>query len=45
VCAKRVIEQRDIGAAFVAEIAKRAAETGVTFYDNQAMRKSKGRES
>ena len=36
------IEQRDIGQAFVAEIAKKAAETGVTFYDNQAMRKSKG---
>jgi len=34
------IEQRDIGKAFVAEIAKKAAETGVTFYDNQGMRKS-----
>ena len=36
------IEQRDIATAFVAEISKKAAETGVTFYDNQAMRKSKG---
>jgi uncharacterized protein YbjT (DUF2867 family) len=34
------IEQRDIGKAFVAEIAKGAAETGVAFYDNQGMRKS-----
>ena len=34
------IEQRDIGKAFVAEIAKKAAETGVAFYDNQGMRKS-----
>jgi len=34
------IEQRDIGKAFVAEIAKKAAETGVAFYDNQRMRKS-----
>jgi uncharacterized protein YbjT (DUF2867 family) len=34
------IEQRDIGKAFVAEIARRAAETGVTCYDNQGMRKS-----
>ena len=34
------IEQRDIGKAFVAEIAKQAAETGVVFYDNQGMRKS-----
>jgi len=33
-------EQRDIGKAFVAEIAKKAAETGVAFYDNQGMRKS-----
>jgi uncharacterized protein YbjT (DUF2867 family) len=33
------IEQRDIGKAFVAEIANRAAETGVAFYDNQGMRK------
>jgi uncharacterized protein YbjT (DUF2867 family) len=33
------IEQRDIGKAFVAEIAGKAAETGVTFYDNQGMRK------
>jgi uncharacterized protein YbjT (DUF2867 family) len=34
------IEQRDIGKAFVAEIAKKAAETGVACYDNQGMRKS-----
>ena len=34
------IEQRDIGKAFVAEIAKKAAETGVVFYNNQGMRKS-----
>ena len=34
------IEQRDIGKAFVAEIAKKAGETGVAFYDNQGMRKS-----
>jgi uncharacterized protein YbjT (DUF2867 family) len=34
------IEQRDIGRAFVAEIAKNAAETGVALYDNQGMRKS-----
>jgi uncharacterized protein YbjT (DUF2867 family) len=34
------IEQRDIGKAFVAEIAKNAAEPGVAFYDNQGMRKS-----
>jgi uncharacterized protein YbjT (DUF2867 family) len=34
------IEQRDIAKAFVAEIAKKAAETGVALYDNQAMRKS-----
>jgi uncharacterized protein YbjT (DUF2867 family) len=34
------IEQRDIGKAFVAEIAKEAAETGVAFYDNQGIRKS-----
>jgi len=33
------IEQRDIGRAFVAEIAERAAESGVTVYDNRAMRK------
>jgi hypothetical protein len=32
------IRQRDIGKAFVAEIAKKAAETGVTFYDNRGMR-------
>jgi hypothetical protein len=31
---------RDIGKAFVAEIAKKAAEIGVAFYDNQGMRKS-----
>jgi len=34
------IEQRDIGRAFVAEIVKKAAETGVAFYDNQGMHKS-----
>jgi uncharacterized protein YbjT (DUF2867 family) len=34
------IDQRDIGMAFVAEIAKRAADTGVAFYDNRGMRKS-----
>jgi hypothetical protein len=34
------IEQRDIGEAFVAEIAHKAAETGVAFYDNHGMRKS-----
>jgi hypothetical protein len=34
------IEQRDIGKAFVAEIAGKAAETGVAFYDNQGMRKN-----
>jgi uncharacterized protein YbjT (DUF2867 family) len=34
------IDQRDIGKAFVAEIAKKAAETGVAFYDNRGMRKS-----
>ena len=33
------IEQRDIGRAFVAEIAKKSAESGVTVYDNPAMRK------
>jgi uncharacterized protein YbjT (DUF2867 family) len=33
------IEQRDIGKAFVAEIAKKAAETGVAFYDNRGMRR------
>ena len=32
------IEQRDIGKAFVAEIANKAAETGAAFYDNQEMR-------
>jgi hypothetical protein len=36
------IEQRDIGKAFVAEIAKGAAETGVACYDNREMRKSIG---
>ena len=34
------IEQRDIGKAFVAEIAKKAAENGLAFYDNQGMRRS-----
>jgi hypothetical protein len=34
------IKQRDIGKAFAAEIAKKAAETGMAFYDNQGMRKS-----
>jgi uncharacterized protein YbjT (DUF2867 family) len=34
------IEQRDIGKAFLAEIANRAAETGVTIYDNRGMRES-----
>jgi hypothetical protein len=34
------IEQVDIAKAFVAEIAKKAAETGVAFYDNQGMRKA-----
>ena len=34
------IEQRDIGKAFLAEIAKNAGATGVAFYDNQMMRKS-----
>jgi uncharacterized protein YbjT (DUF2867 family) len=34
------IEQRDIGKAFVAEIAKKATETGLVFYNNQGMRKS-----
>jgi uncharacterized protein YbjT (DUF2867 family) len=33
------IEQRDIGMAFVAEIAKKATATGAVFYDNQGMRK------
>jgi uncharacterized protein YbjT (DUF2867 family) len=32
------IEQRDIGKAFVAEIANNAAETGVALYDNRRMR-------
>lgn len=32
------IEQRDIGNAFVGEIAKKAAETGAAFYDNRGMR-------
>jgi hypothetical protein len=36
------IEQRDIGKAFVAEIAKKVGETGAAFYDNQGMRKSIG---
>jgi uncharacterized protein YbjT (DUF2867 family) len=34
------IEQRDIGKAFVAEIAKEAPEIGGAFYDNRKMRKS-----
>ncbi len=34
------IEQRAIGKAFVAEIAEKAHETGVAFYDNRGMRKS-----
>jgi uncharacterized protein YbjT (DUF2867 family) len=34
------IEQRDIGKAFAAEIAKKPSEAGVVFYDNQGMRKS-----
>jgi uncharacterized protein YbjT (DUF2867 family) len=34
------IEQRDIGKAFAAEIANEAGPTGVTFYNNQAMRTS-----
>jgi uncharacterized protein YbjT (DUF2867 family) len=34
------IEQRDIGKAFVAEIAKKPGETGVAVYDNRGMRKS-----
>src|SRR6202035_3940370 len=34
------IEQRDIGKAFVAEIAKKAAENGVALYDNQGMHRS-----
>lgn len=34
------IEQRAIGKAFVAEIAKKAGETGVAVYDNQGMRAS-----
>jgi uncharacterized protein YbjT (DUF2867 family) len=34
------IEQRDIGKAFVVEIARGSAETGVACYDNQRMRKS-----
>ena len=34
------IEQRDIGKAFLAEIANKAAETGVIFYDNRGMRES-----
>jgi uncharacterized protein YbjT (DUF2867 family) len=32
------IEQRDIGRAFAAEIAERAAQTGAAFYNNQRMR-------
>ena len=34
------ISQRDIGKAFVAEIAKKGAETGVAVYNNQGMRQS-----
>lgn len=33
------IDQRDIGKAFVAEIVKNNAQTGVEFFDNQAMRR------
>ncbi|HEX2733749.1 MAG TPA: hypothetical protein VHM70_19195 [Polyangiaceae bacterium] len=33
------IEQRDIGKAFVAEMAKHGSETGLAIYDNQAMRR------
>lgn len=33
------IEQRDIGNAFVAEIAKNGAQAGVAFFDNRAMRR------
>lgn len=33
------IDQRDIGKAFVAEIVKNSAKTGVEFLDNQAMRR------
>jgi hypothetical protein len=33
------IEQRDIGRAFLAEIAGKAAESGMAVYDNRAMRK------
>jgi hypothetical protein len=36
----RNIDQRDIGKAFVAEIAKNAAVPGVALYDNRGMRKS-----
>src|SRR6185369_17024824 len=32
------INQRDIGKAFVAEIVKNSAKTGVEFFNNQAMR-------
>jgi uncharacterized protein YbjT (DUF2867 family) len=34
------IERRDIGTAFVAEIAGKAAATGVVFFDNREMRRS-----
>jgi uncharacterized protein YbjT (DUF2867 family) len=34
------IEQRDIGKAFVAELAEKSAENGVIFYNNQGMRRS-----
>lgn len=33
------IDQRDIGKAFVAEIAKNSAQAGDAFFDNQAMRR------
>lgn len=33
------IDQRDIGKAFVAEIVKNSAKTGVEFFDNEAMRR------
>jgi uncharacterized protein YbjT (DUF2867 family) len=33
------IDQRDIGKAFMAEVVKNGAQTGVAFFDNQAMRR------
>jgi uncharacterized protein YbjT (DUF2867 family) len=33
------IDQRDIGKAFVAEVAKNSTKTGVEFFNNQAMRR------